>query len=482
MDNLALQQAGYHNIKSILKFPNNEIKTLEVLRFLPHKRVVFKALWHDKEVVIKLFFHKDRKKRNAQFQKEVDTIKFLTNLKLPVPELLDYKKVYYRDYSYVVTKFIEPSSKKLIDISEFFKAIVALHNYGIYQEDIHLNNFINHDGIIHYLDAMEINLKYHHQKLPIKIALDNLALFISQFSVEEQSMHLAKLNEYFDNINFLDNAEVKSNLSKYKKYIYNKSQKFFSKRIHDYSQKVFRDCSDFISCEKVYASKEKITGVFNRNEYYKDQEFLSAFIANQEKVKNNTLKYFKKGNTAEVFLLESDNQKYVVKYYKVKNLFHSIRNSIQKTRAKKSWLQANLCNFLGINTAKPIGFFEIKKFGIFRGAYFITKYNENFDNLNGLLESNAKLKNKVIADEIVSNLHSLKINKIYHGDFKANNMLTSPDKKGQGIILIDLEQMQKVENAKYFNYLHNKDRARLLRSLEHYKDLHNLVTQKLKVK
>lgn len=482
MDNLALQQAGYQNIKDILKFPNNDIKTLEVLRFLPHKRVVFKALWHDKEVVIKLFFHKDRDKRNAEFQKEVDTIKFLTNLKLPTPELLDYKKIYYRDYSYVVTKFINSDTKKNIDISEYFKAIAALHNYGIYQEDIHLKNFIIHDGIIHYIDAMEINLKNHHQKLSIKTALDNVSLFISQFSVDEQGMHLAKLNDYFENINFLTEVEIKSNLSKYKKYIYKKSQKFFNKRIKDFSQKVFRDCSSFISFEKSFANKEKITGVFNRKEFYKDQEFFNDFISNEEKYKKGCETYFKKGNTAEVFLLKSEQSKYVVKYYKVKNLFHTIKNSLQKTRAKKSWLKSNICEFLGINTMAPIGFFEVKKYGVFSGAYFITKYNENFDNLNSLLESNVKLKNKVIADDIARNLHALRINKIYHGDLKVNNMLRSIDKKSQGMYLIDLEQMHKVENTKHFDYLHNKDKARLLRSLENYKDLHSLVTQKLKVK
>ena len=481
MDNLTLQKATYQNIKDVLKFPNDEFKVVEILRFLPNKRVVFKAIKNDKEVVIKLFFNKDRKKRNKEYQKEVGTIKILTNLKLATPELLDYKKLYYRDYDYVVTKYIGICNKKL-DIQSYYKAIAALHNHGIYQEDIHIDNFITNSDKFYYLDASGMDLKYYHQKILPKIALDNLALFICQFNLNEQEKFIENLEYYFQNITYLSKSEIQKNSQKYKKYIIKKTKKTFAKRLKDYGQKIFRNCSDFVTCKLVDKNKNKISGVFERKTYYKYQSFFEQFINNPNLFKSKIIKYFKKGNTAEVYLLDTGSTKFVIKYYKSKNKIHSFKNYFLKTRAKKSWFFSNICNFLEIKTIKPVGYFELKKFGFFKGAYFITKYDENLNDLNEILEKKSKLKINVIASNIVENIKSLKQHKIYHGDFKILNILANSSNDNNNFFIIDLEQMKQVSNKTYFNYLHNKDYNRLLKSLDKYKDIRNLVIEKMKVK
>ena len=333
-----------------------------------------------------------------------------------------------------------------------------------------------------YLDASGINTKYHHQKIPHKVALDNLALFIAQFELDIQDKFIAKLGSYFDKITYLDNSAIKNDINKYKKYVIKKSNKFFQNRVADYKKKIFRDCSEFIAYKADDFSNNKIKGVFNRNAFYANQEFFEKFINNPESFKKDITKYFKKGNTAQVFILDSGSEKFVIKYYKVKNIFHSIKNYFRSTRAAKSWLCANICKFIGVKTVEPVGYFEAKKTGRFQGAYFITKNDPSLNDLNNILDKGSKLKINVIANNIVDNIRVLKKNRVYHGDFKIYNMLADANKIGNNFFIIDLEQMKQVSNEKYFNYLHSKDYNRMLKSLDGYKDIKNLVIEKMKVK
>ena len=222
--------------------------------------------------------------------------------------------------------------------------------------------------------------------------------------------------------------------------------------------------------------------MFNRELYYQNQEFFDKYIKSPDEFKENIIKYFKKGNTAEVFLLDTGNNKIVVKYYKVKNIMHSIKNYFRNSRAAKSWVFGNLCNFLNIKTVEPIGYFEFSNFGLFKGAYFLTKYDENLEDLNKILDKNQKVKPNVIANNIINKITFLKQNKIYHGDFKIYNILASINNLDSSFALIDLEQMKHIRNKSYFNYLHNKDYQRILKSLENFKEIKNLVIDKMKVK
>lgn len=174
----------------------------------------------------------------------------------------------------------------------------------------------------------------------------------------------------------------------------------------------------------------------------------------------------KKGNTAKVVRVTHNNQQVLIKKYKVKNLWHSLRHSGRTNRAKKSWQSAFKLQKCGIPTPTPLGYVSEYKYGLFGGAYLITEYIENqylhkyFTTLQDKeqLQKTAKLTQNIF--------DVLQKNYIVHGDCKCMNILVHNHKP----ILIDLDSI------KFYGYLgfqrrKNKDRKRFRHELHRFPHL-----------
>ena len=112
-------------------------------------------------------------------------------------------------------------------------------------------------------------------------------------------------------------------------------------------------------------------GVFDRNFYenINAKNFLDdidRLVESGEVLKNRPTSFL-----ARVSVNDSD---IVIKRYNHKSLLHSIRQSLQRSRARRSWLHGHRLVMLDINTPRPLACLEKRIGPVLWTSYIITKY------------------------------------------------------------------------------------------------------------
>ena len=169
-------------------------------------------------------------------------------------------------------------------------------------------------------------------------------------------------------------------------------------------------------------------------------------------------KLLKAGNTATVIQTELAGRQVVIKRYNIKSFPHALSRMFRKSRAAKSWQNANLLEFIGIPTVKPLGFIE-KRWGWFRGtAYFLAEYQASEELLDVYQRRQPEPDE---SSQIQSIFRLLQACKIGHGDMKAQNLLLSQDGE---VLLIDLDSLVEYCSESLGEKAHAQDKKRFLRN------------------
>ncbi len=141
----------------------------------------------------------------------------------------------------------------------------------------------------------------------------------------------------------------------------------------------------------------------------------------------------------------------VVKSYQTADLLGKIKNLFRSSRAKKSWIAANALYQRKIPTATPFACLLKKKWGILQESYFISEYLPKALPLVLYLQDRfappispqeRKIKRQLIVQfaRFVRRIHELLV---YHGDFKASNVLIEEKEPGAfRFYLIDLDYVK----------------------------------------
>ena len=85
-------------------------------------------------------------------------------------------------------------------LGEALGVVGQLHRHGLWQEDLHLDNLLRHDGRLHLIDGGGIRAETPGQPLSRDKVLSNLGLFFAQFPgaidsfVEELLVHYLLVN------------------------------------------------------------------------------------------------------------------------------------------------------------------------------------------------------------------------------------------------------------------------------------------------
>ena len=165
----------------------------------------------------------------------------------------------------------------------------------------------------------------------------------------------------------------------------------------------------------------------------------------------------KLGNSATVVLGELAGRPVVIKRYNMKSFGHWLRRCLRPSRARMSWLNANLLVYAGIATPQPLGFIEQRWLGLRRCAYFISLHVAG----RPLLAlSDDELRDPALQAQLKNLFISLRQHQLVHGDMKANNLLVDYN----GLLwLIDLDSMHRVSGHNFIA-LHEQDKCRFMQN------------------
>ena len=437
-----------------IKSANGQIETVEfqkILRLLPGKRIVALANFNGRQVLVKTFLGRAAQRHAAQEQAGV---RHLVHACVPTPNLL-WQAELANNGQMLAFEYITASvglqsvwdkareDDQRLDLLKQALCIVAkLHNRGVIQADIHLDNFLVSDQRIYIIDGGSV-VRKTRPPLPEQRSLDNLSHFFAQLlpkfdtlaplvmpayeivrGWQADSMRLASLHN-----SILNSREAR------KKY---------------YLKKVFRSCTRFarISSYNTFLMVE-------RSEYDAALQSLledpDGYIDRGEVLQT--------GSAITVALIKLPRRMLVVKRYSIKNSWHGIKRALRKSRAWTSWLNAHQLEFLGIRSLKPIAMLERRMGPLRSRAYFISDYIAAPDALTHL----PQLKNpQAQAESLAGLLTQLSANRIVHGDLKATNFLMAEE----GPVLIDLDSMAAHKSSRRFECAFTKDLHRFMQNWE----------------
>ena len=416
------------------------------LRLLANRRLVVKARDNDgNQVVIKYFA--SNKKGQKDFKREQQGIALIQKSDVRVPELLDTVKKTATGSALIFDYIPESQAFSLKDrpekhISMLYELMSRLHSAGMYQDDIHPDNILMNPQGLTLIDLGTVRAFSDDSVASKEDSLDNLAKLVAQFEVEYRPLLLESLPSYFGSRGWVftasDRVEFEQRLQQ---AWYTRKKQFLKKCFRDCTMTFYRQRFDWqVAAKREFwqqANIESITDI--------EKQFAGG-------------KVLKSGNTATVIKTQLAGRDVVIKRYNIKSLWHFLSRCWRSSRAANSWLSANLLEFIGISTAKPLAFIEHRFGPIRRTAYFISEYRAADEMLVSYEDRMPTESETQQIQQIFSQLRQMNIG---HGDMKAQNLLV--DEQGF-IMLIDLDAMREYSNDKKGAIAHFRDKKRFLKN------------------
>jgi tRNA A-37 threonylcarbamoyl transferase component Bud32 len=423
----------------------------EVLRLLPKKRLVLRANNNDQQVVIKLFASEQKGER--EINKELRGHALAKAAGVNVPDLvasytddLDYYAIAYDFLADTELFSSETARKNQKHVANVLEMLGKMHNYGIYQQDIHLDNILLKNDKLYLIDLGSVECEIEGQPLSKSKSLKNLSLFVAQFYPLEQTDLIPLIKVYYQSRSWSWNDKEQT-------YFLNILKTTWKKRKQNYLKKCFRNCT-----MTVYGHDFSKEYAFRRDYFQND---VSDFISNIEQLMSEG-ESLKAGNSATVVKVTYGDKTIVIKRYNIKNIWHFMRRCLRQSRAAVSWRNANLLEFINLPTLKPIGFIEKRKGWFRHTAYFISEYQDSEELLH-VYQQRQPSEGELAQIRTIFEL--MQQTQISHGDLKAQNLLL--DTQNQ-VALIDLDSMQEHLSFSEFEKAFNKDKNRFL---QNWKDL-----------
>ncbi len=445
------------------------------LRNLPGKRLVCRATWNNRAVLVKLFLHPKSSRRH--WLREKNGTKLLADNNLSTPTML-FAGTLNDSTPILIFKFVPMAAtaleqwqkcsddkQRLTLLKALVTTIADQHYCGIWQQDIHLDNFLIRDEKIYTIDGDGVRTANGTGPLVWGKKQANLALFFAQLPPQYDHLLPAVLAHYLSQHN--DHGEDNDTFANQQKMILQLQLPQARRcRRKSYIDKAYRSCSEFIrhnSFRRVCIYRRDI-----------NQTLLQAIESNPDLVLEQAT-ILKDGNSATVGAINLDGHNLVIKRYNIKNFWHGLKRCWRPTRAWVSWGNAHRLLISNIDTPQAVAVIE-KRWGPLRlGGYYICAAVDGPSADKYLLDPLANRDDKRIIKEkfleLFRILHQLKIT---HGDCKASNFLIHNNR----LYVIDLDAMNECHWQPLFIRGFISDRARFLRNwdsdpeLQHWFDKH----------
>ena len=439
-------------IQLVLKGRQHSLQCQEIYRVLPGRRITLRAVLDGVSVVVKLYLGASQK---LYWQRELSGVNILAASVLQTPRLLHYESDLVSGLSYLVFEYITPlASDRVAELEqkvfELSSLLAQMHNQGIVQNDLHLNNFLFGEKGIYLIDGDAIK---KFVVLSPELALENMAVLLAQLNCAEAVTSQRCLDTYLP----LRDKSVPVNPFAFHQRV----EKLRNKRLRSLLTKAQRNCSAYYS-----TSSMKHFFVCTRKSFNTDMQSILAdldgWVERGECLKD--------GNTCTVSRVCINDRSYVIKRYNIKSVWHGLGRTFRTTRARVSWLNSQILGFYGIPTAPVLALFEERK-GPLRGRAFLI-----MENLDGALLSQQK---QPLSQEIRLAAFSL-FRKLFgaglvHSDTKSSNFIVLNDAYipvEAELAVIDLDGMKKfakdssITSDRWFRKAFEKDVQRFLKNFD----------------
>ncbi len=467
-----LSQAGRTpTLPLTLELAGESLVLERLLRVLPGQRYVGLARWQGRQVLAKVLVGG---KAQRHFQRELEGAERMARQGLVTPELLVHGFVegqggwllfeYLHGAQSLWQAWREVAQEALLGdgqqgvLAEALGAIGQMHAQGLWQDDLHLDNLLRHEGRLYLIDGGGVRWETPGQPLSRARVLENLGVFFAQLPAELDPFLEELLIHYL-----LANGEhalplemLQAEIAKVRRW-----------RLRDYLKKAARDCSLFAARIGAFGLR-----VVRREAEAALQPLLSDLDARIE-----AGHIYKTGGAATVARVELDGRQLVVKRYNVKNWLHWLKRFWRPSRAWHSWIEGNRLELLGIATPRPLAVIERRWCWLRGRAYLITDYCGGQDIIARFeaYKQAVPPENELLAlDRLFA---ALLRERISHGDFKGHNLFWD-DVQGAWS-LIDLDAMRQHHSTRSFARAYARDRARFLRNWPADSALHQLLDQRL---
>jgi len=447
-----------------------QLQLLSLLRVLPGQRYVGAGVWRGRPVLAKLLVGS---KAARHFQRELQGVRLLAEQGLTTPLLLaDGLKE--GEGGWLLFELLEGAESlgdawKQVEhlplladeqaavLAEALGAIAQLHSKGLWQEDLHLDNLLRHDGQLYLIDGAGIRAETPGQPLSRQKVLENLGVFFAQLPKS-----LAPFNEELLVHYLLGNAEHALPMEALQKQI----DKIQAWRLKDFLEKVGRECSLF-SVRR---------GAFGLRAIRRDEEAAMVPVLDQADALLDRGHLYKTGGAASVGKVEVSGRTLVIKRYNIKNFAHWLKRFWRPSRAWHSWREGHRLAFLGIATPQPLALLEKRFLWLRRGAYLVTEHLSGPDIIERFapyVESGEAPESELLALERL--FADLIRERISHGDFKGHNLFWQRDRWA----LIDLDSMCQHRTQASFAPAYARDRARFMRNWPQDSALYRVINERL---
>ncbi|MGR6735531.1 lipopolysaccharide kinase InaA family protein [Pseudomonas chlororaphis] len=446
------------------------LQLLSLLRVLPGQRYVGAGVWRGRPVLAKLLVGA---KAARHFQRELQGVRLLEEQGMTTPLLLaDGLKE--GEGGWLLFEFLEGSESlgdawkqveslpALADeqqavLAEALAAIAELHSKGLWQEDLHLDNLLRHQGKLYLIDGAGICVEQAGKPLPRQKVLENLGVFFAQLPKSLEPFTEELLVHYL-----LNNAEHALPLEALQKQV----DKVRSWRLKDFLNKVGRECTLF----------SVLRGPFALRAIRREEEAAMLPVLEQADALLDRGHLYKTGGAASVGRVEVAGRTLVVKRYNIKGFAHWLKRFWRPSRAWHSWQEGNRLAFLGIATPKPLALLEKRFLWLRSRAYLVTEYLAGPDIIERFapyIDSGAAPEAELQAlDRLFAELIRERIS---HGDFKGHNLFWQEDRWA----LIDLDSMCQHHSLGSFAPAYARDRARFMRNWPQSSALYQVIDQRL---
>jgi tRNA A-37 threonylcarbamoyl transferase component Bud32 len=447
-----------------------DLQLLSLLRVLPGQRYVGAGVWRGRPVLAKLLVGS---KAARHFQRELNGVKLLAAQGLTTPLLLaDGLKE--GEGGWLLFEFLKDAESlgdawhqveslpALADeqsavLAEALGAIAQLHSKGLWQEDLHLDNLLRHNGQLYLIDGAGICAETAGQPLSRQKVLENLGVFFAQLPKSLEPFTEELLVYYL-----LSNAEHALPLEALQKQI----AKVRAWRLRDYLIKVGRECT-------LFAVQR---GAFALRAIRREEEVAMVPVLEQADTLLDQGHLYKTGGAASVGKVNVAGRTLVIKRYNIKNFAHWLKRFWRPSRAWHSWREGNRLAFLGIATPKPLAVLEKRFLWLRRQAYLVTEFLPGPDIIERFapyVESGDAPESELLAlDQLFARLIAERIS---HGDFKGHNLFWQEDRWA----LIDLDSMRQHASVGSFAPAYARDRARFMRNWPESSALYQVIDQRL---
>ncbi len=450
----------------VLADDGEAIGVFRLLRLLPGKRIVGEARWRDTPVLVKLFV---ARANTRHWERERQGIAALQAAHLPTPAVLGAGRLAGGGH-YLLTEFLSgsrtlaerwpevenlrPGNPQALEILQpAFALLGRLHAAGLIQTDLHLGNFLEHQGELFLIDGDGI-APLAKGAGAARLALDNLALLVAQLPLAWESCLDLLLSAY--------TAEQEV-LRPEREALLQAIERARAQRLAHFLGKTLRDCSQF-----AVSSTPRLFAAVVRTE----KEVLSELLENPDAAIGKG-EMLKDGGTCTVARVETGGRPVVVKRYNLKDFRHALSRFWRPSRAWNAWLAGHRLAFHGIPTPAPLALLEERVGPLRRRAFLVTAYCPGENLLRHLSPDREPEAHE--ADALLGIFNTLFRLKISHGDMKATNLIWHEGR----LVVIDLDAMRQHNSPSAFARAWRRDRARFLKNWPASSALHRWLSARL---